>query len=141
MKAHCISHNVSWNARQAGTALFACCALALLLLASGCVLNPPQPQGTADSKIDQVENGDRHAGQDAGLIAVVASMQAHETSAIDGMRVESGQAFSAASGRLCKYITLSQPDNPGKATTRLACQDNHGWFFAPDIFTSAARSD
>jgi hypothetical protein len=142
MKARCFTHNIHRKARHAGTAALACCALSLLL-ASGCALVPPQTgqNGTAENHTDSVDDSRPGTGQDAALIALIAGMQAHETSAIDGMNVESGQPFFAASGRPCKYITLSEQNNPGKTGTRLACQDSGGWFFAPDIFTSAARSD
>jgi len=117
----------------------ACCLLSLLLLVTGCTLNPVQPEQppAAQDQADSTVAG----GKDAELIALIAGMQTGESYAIDGMTVESGQAFTAASGRLCKYITLRSMDGTGKARSRLACQDGTNWFFATDIFSSEARSN
>lgn len=118
----------------------ACYALAMFLLASGCTLIPPEPE--PDSAAQNPAHGAETTGQDnteTGLMAGIAAMQAGETRIIGGMTIEAGQAYFAASGRLCKYITRSEPNNPGEASTQLACQDTRGWFLAPDIFTSAAR--
>jgi len=107
-----------------------CCVLSLLLLASGCALTPQQ----------QVSHSEAHSQtgneQQTGLIAQVASMRAGETSSYDGVIVKSGQPYNAASGRLCKPITLTDPADTGSARSRLACKDSSGWFLATDIFIS-----
>jgi hypothetical protein len=134
MKVRLRNHNIHSPFTTPCPIKRACCALSLLLLASGCALSPPQPEPPG------AETGEQRVTEDTGLMAQVASMQPGESRSIDGMTVESGRSFFAASGRLCKYITRSKPNNPGTASTQLACQDEHGWIFAPDIFTSAARS-
>ena len=117
----------------------ACCLLSLLLLASGCALNPVQPEQSPAAQ--NQHDSTVAAGKDAELLALVAGMQAGESYVFDGMMVESGWTFAAASGRLCKYITLRNPDDQNISSSRLACQDGTSWFFATDIFSSEARSD
>jgi hypothetical protein len=119
----------------------ACCLL--LLPVTGCTLNPIQPDQppTTPSQTDSSITGEKTAGKDAGLITLVAGMQAGEHIDFHGKTVESGQAFSAASGRLCKYITLRNMDAPDNTYSRLACQDGSNWFFATDIFSSKVWSD
>ena len=68
-------------------------------------------------------------------------MQAGEPIDFHSKTVESGHDFSAASGRLCKYITLRDVDGPDNTYSRLACQDGSNWFFATDIFSSKVWSD
>jgi hypothetical protein len=111
----------------------------LLLLATGCTLNPVKPDQPPTTP--NQTNGTVTAGKDAGLITLVAGMQAGEQINFDGKTVESGQYFSAASGRLCKYITLRNMDAPENTHSRLACQDGTNWFFATDIFSSKAWGD
>jgi hypothetical protein len=111
----------------------------LLLLATGCTLNPVKPDQPPTTP--NQTNGTVTAGKDAGLITLVAGMQAGEQINFDGKTVESGQYFSAASGRLCKYITLRNMDVPDNTRSRLACQDGTNWFFATDIFSSKAWGD
>ena len=139
MKARLLTHYFPCTFTTSRPINLVCCAVLLLLLASGCTLSPPQPEQrpTAQNQAESAATG----GQDAELIALVATMQPGETSTFEGMSVESGQAFSAASGRLCKYITLGDPNNPDKTRSRLACRDSNGWFFATDIFSSEARGD
>ena len=121
----------------------ACCLFSLLLLASGCTLNPVQPEQppAVPDQADGTDAGNTAAGKDAELIALVAGMQAGESYVIDGMMVESGWTFAAASGRLCKYITLRNLDDQDISSSRLACLDGTNWFFATDIFSSEARSN
>jgi len=137
MNARLLHHYFPCTFRTLRSLNLACCTVLLLLLAGGCALTPPQPEPLAANQTDSAEAG----GQDAGLIALVATMQPGETNTFEGLTVESDQAFSAASGRLCKYITLGDLNNPDKVRSRLACQDDHGWFFATDIFSSEARGD
>ncbi len=117
--------------------------ISLLLLVTGCTLNPVQPElaPTTPNQTEGSVTGENTAGKEADLITLVAGMQAGEHINFDGKTVESGQYFSAASGRLCKYITLRNLDAPENTRSRLACQDGANWFFAPDIFSSKAWSD
>ena len=114
--------------------------LSLFLLVSGCALNQVQTvQTTAQKQAIDTESTTR-SGQ-TGLLALVANMQAGETGNYDGMAVEAGAPFFAASGRICKHITLRDQTRAGMVHTRLACHAEHGWVFAADVFSSEPRGD
>lgn len=104
--------------------------MSLLLLASGCALTPQQQAPGVDAE-NQTGNE-----QQAGLTALVASMQAGESSLYDGLIVKSGQSYHAASGRVCKPITLTDPADSGNVHSELACRNSNGWFLVPNIFIS-----
>jgi hypothetical protein len=113
------------------------CVLALLL-ASGCALNPAPPELSAAQSQGIAAESTSPAEHDS-LLALVARLQTGESGSYEGMMVEAGAPFFAASGRICKHITLRGPDSMTGAHSRLACQADHGWFFAADVFTSEAR--
>ena len=110
--------------------------LSILPVISGCVAMP-----TADSSTHSTVAVTDLSDTDTELLARIAPLQTGQRDTYNGMTLEAGQSYNAASGRLCKPITLSDTETTDTARTRLACRGSGNWFFAIDIFSSGTRGN
>lgn len=53
---------------------------------------------------------------------------------IEGAMVSAAAPYHAASGRTCRFLTITSADRSSRS--RLACHEDAAWFFVPSIFQS-----
>lgn len=70
------------------------------------------------------------AGPDAPVLAALDDVVAGEPLTLpDGVRITAGEAYAAASGRLCRRVDLGHAD--GRSQRRLACSVGGNWTWVP----------
>lgn len=122
---------------QASHSLVVCViGSSLALAACGPAMQKPSEQALRDAQ----DTGTRTAGAnnlEKAVLVELPSLPPESPRTIQGQPVVAGAAYFAASGRQCRQVTLGSSTGSSR---RLACADEDGWFFVPDVFDpSAAR--
>lgn len=110
---------------------FACvCAVTALLFACSST-----PLASARDIADANDTGPLLAGKsasDRALLGQLSGLPSGTPRRIGNELVVAEAPYSAASGRRCRVVHLSEA--PAKsAISRLACSDGESWFFVPDV--------
>lgn len=87
------------------------------------------------------ESGGRHEPQtdeERKLLARVRVLPTNVKEKVGSRTVSAAQAYHAASGYSCRNVTIEEG---GERTQRLACGDESGWFFVPDIYHQGESVD
>jgi hypothetical protein len=109
----------------------------LLMVLCGCVelagcSQPPDARSTADA--DAIEMRDRSRPQteeEIQLLQQIATLSEGASSQLGKVTVSVESSYLAASGATCKQTAIvGSKESDGQ---RLACHDEQGWFFAPDV--------
>lgn len=80
------------------------------------------------------ENGGRHALQsdtERALVERAAVLPVGVKEKIGTHTVSASEPYRAASGFTCRRLFL---EGPSELEIRLACGDDEGWFFVPDVY-------
>lgn len=110
---------------------FGVAVCALLLAPLSCSSQPQtEPRDVADAN-DTGRALPAHTRLEQALLRALPSLPSGRPRQIEGATVMAEAAYTAASGRTCR--TLSIQAN-GKARSRLACHAEGAWYFVPDVF-------
>ncbi len=71
------------------------------------------------------------------FLAQVATLPSNQATRVGGFEVVPSPPYDAASGYRCRRLLLARG---GEQAVRLACGDEQGWFFAPDV-TGGGRGE
>ncbi len=110
----------------------ALCALTLM----GCAgAPPPEPRAIEDAN-DTGRTVDARSGAETEVLRAVPTLPVRQPRRIAGLVVTADSAYSAASGRTCRALSINPAANkPSQGSTqRLACTSGDAWFFVPDVF-------
>lgn len=75
--------------------------------------------------------------EERAFLAHVATLPSNQPARVEGFEVVASPPYDAASGYRCRRLMLARG---GEQSVRLACGDEQGWFFAPDV-TGGARGE
>lgn len=98
-----------------------------MLLLTGCVSNP----FVGDQPDDLVAAAVVAPVSDPLLAALDSLAPNHSLRLEDGRTASAGAGYHAASGRLCRIVTLREP--PATLQRRLACIDDGQWHWQPYV--------
>lgn len=99
-----------------------------LLLACGPSAHTPGDQSYAAS----VAPGTRTPANkvEEAILQRLSDLVPNEATSIEGQSVTTSKAYTAASGRQCRRVTIDGP----QTRTSLACLMPQGWSFVPTVF-------
>jgi hypothetical protein len=125
--------------RRSCTELAGAGALILAMTAGGCSRPAVEPRAVADANDTGATLAPRNDVERAVLKAV-SSLPTGAPSRVAGATVVAEAAYTAASGRTCRSLSINNP--PGSQSVyRLACANGGSWFFAPDVFGGGATAE
>jgi hypothetical protein len=125
--------------RRSCTELVGAGALTLAVTLSGCSRPAVEARAAADANDTGATLGPRNDVERAVLKAV-SSLPTGAPSRVGGATVVAEAAYTAASGRTCRSLSISNPP-VGQSVHRLACANGGSWFFAPDVFGGGASAE
>lgn len=100
--------------------------VALSLVITGCGGGEPVVEGPGTG--GRVEAG---SDDERRILAQADALPAGEKTTVGSLAVVADEPYFAASGRTCRWLTVFTGKVGGDR--RLACKDQRGWFFAPDV--------
>lgn len=110
--------------------------LPLIVLISAAFLWGCQAPEDARTPLDAAatESGGRHAPQsetERALLEHAAMLPAGVRERVGAQTISASEPYKAASGFTCRRLFL---EAGGQQETKLACGDDEGWFFVPDVY-------
>jgi hypothetical protein len=73
------------------------------------------------------------------LLEALGQMPAGTEQKVGSLSVVADRPYHAASGRVCRRVTIASAAPQAESGTRLACSDGKSWFFVPDVFIAPAQ--
>ncbi|MFW5740714.1 MAG: hypothetical protein ACOC1F_10165 [Myxococcota bacterium] len=127
MSETCVS---CWKA-----ALVVCAAAGLMACRStgAAAYSPEHSSQYTGNKIDPASD------EEAALLRKVQGLVTGEQQVVGDLLVVADAPYFAASGRTCRALLIKRKGNRDDAITRLACEDDGVWFFAPRVMRPDAR--
>jgi hypothetical protein len=104
---------------------------ALLLSACG-AKRAAEPRDLADANDTGAALAAR-SNLERAVLGSVSSIPIGQPTRIAGATVTAEAAYSAASGRTCRAVSMTA-DSQEATSHRLACSSGKAWFFVPDVF-------
>lgn len=104
---------------------------ALLLLTSGC--NRPTDARHPEDAV-ATESGGRHepaSPEERAILERVADLPVNVREKVGDRTLTASRTYHAASGYSCRTVTI---EDAQEQVHRLACGDDDGWFFVPDVY-------
>ena len=109
------------------------CAALLALTLLGC---GEKHEARTPQDAHATENPGRHEAANEHEKQVLASLDTLKPGEVKTVGKDSATAdesYASASGQRCRHVTFS-------AGTKLACRDDQGWYFVPDVFGVATEA-
>ena len=103
----------------------------------GCGGSQPPPDDPA--VIDSRDTGgtvEPASEAERQLLAQLGELPAGRPQRIGPLRAVADAPYYAASGRICRSVTVTQDGAKQKGETRLACSEGKDWFFVPSVFVA-----
>lgn len=100
----------------------------LAALAFGCTRSQPvaEPGPAGPGTIEPANQIERE------ILQRLPALAPEQPVTIEGAIVSAAAPYHAASGRICRSLTITSADR--SARSRLACRDDAAWFFVPQVF-------
>lgn len=108
-----------------------------LAVVTGCAstASPPQDLGQSES----VTN-DRTPIESA-ILAEISAMKPGDSGEAENVSFIAGKTYTAASGKRCMSVTLTESPSAGGTKDRVACENGQHWYFPKDIFLTGSVSE
>lgn len=99
-------------------------------LALGCTRSQhvAEPGPSGPSAIEPANQTERE------ILQRLPALAPEQPVTIEGAIVSAAAPYHAASGRTCRFLTITGADRSSRS--RLACREDAAWFFVPPIFQS-----
>lgn len=111
--------------------------LALALTGVGSACSSHEPEARSPEDVVATEHPGRLEPTSPGekqLLERLDTLGSEETLAVDGSSVTAETSYWSASGNECRRASFVSGN---ERRERLACRDEAGWFFVPDVFGGA----
>ncbi len=111
--------------------------LALALTGVGSACSSTEPEARSPEDVVATEHPGRLEPTSPGeeqLLARLDTLKPEEALTVDGSQVTAEASYWSASGNECRRASFVSST---ERRERLACRDEQGWFFVPDVFGGA----
>lgn len=111
-------------------------AALLAVSAAGCAKRRSPYAPDQQAQVDALDSGgslEATTATERLVLSRLGELSPNAPQQVQGVLVTAGVPYSAASGRLCRSVIISQKRGP-EVARKLACSAGKGWFFVPEVF-------
>lgn len=76
---------------------------------------------------------------EAKVLTKLDQVPVAKATTVETLSVVADAPYAAASGKLCRRLTLTLLSPPKTSRTRLACRSGEGWSFVPSVFLASTE--